>query len=202
MKKQGKIISFSTGKEITNKSREELDEEYFEENGFEFEGWEAEYELTEAEDWEGLINYYKSKIEKGQTEYCLRVANVYIEHLKQYQRAIDYLKPFHEKEPDIEAIKQEIELAQNFINQKSLKLTKADLKKGFNSDILRLFDFDSKMVSENKTFSQNLNMLFKKYAYVQVDTDNNIYAVTKENKKDFITNNYDSYITAYRQLNF
>ncbi len=202
MKKKSKIIPFATGKEVMNKSQEELEDEYFEEQGFEFEGWEAEYYLTEEEDWNGLIKYYKSKIEKGQTEYCIQVANVYIEHLKQYHKAIDYLKPFQEKEPEIEAITQEIELAQNFINQKSLKLTKQDLKKGFNSDILRLFDFDSKMISENKTFNQNLNILFKKYDYVQVDTNNNIYAVTKENKKDFITNNYDSYISAHGLLNF
>jgi len=48
---------------------------------------------------------------------------------------------------------------------------------------------------------QNLNMLFKKYEHVQVDTDNNIYAITKDTK-DFITNNYDSYTTAYDLLHF
>jgi len=201
MKKKGKIIPLYEISESSNKSQEELEDEYFEEQGFEFEGWEAEYELTEAEDWAGLISYYNSKIERGQTEYCLQSARIYTKQLKQYKKAIEYLMPFHKKEPEIETIKQEIELAQNFINKKSIKLTKQDLKRGFNSDILRLFDFDSKMVSETKTFNQNLNMLFKKYEHVQVDTDNNIYAITKDTK-DFITNNYDSYTTAYDLLHF
>jgi len=206
MNKKNKIISFSTGKEITNDKQEEFDNKFFEEDEYDFEEWEVEHALTEAEDWEGLIKYYQAKIDRCKSDYyietCVQLARVYTEKLKQYQKAIDYLIPYCEKEPDIKILKQEIELAKNFINKKIIKLTKKDLKIGFNSDILRLFDFDSKMASENKTFNQNLNMLFKKYEYVQVDTDNNIYAVTKENKKDFITNNYDSYISAHDLLNF
>jgi len=182
-------------------NKEKYTEEYFEEQGFEFEGWEAEYELTEAKDWEGLIEYYKTKIKQGQTGHCFQVARVYIENLHQYQKAIDFLKPFSQKEPDIEEIKQEIKLAQNFIDKKDIKLTKQDLTRGFNTDTLRLFDFDSKFASENKTFRQNLSSFFKKYEYIIVDTQNNIYAISK-NSKDFIRKNYDSYTTAYDLLNF
>ena len=147
--KKGKII------ELHPENKDKYSEEYFEEQGFEFEGWEAEYELTEAEDWEGLIKYYQAKIDRCKSDYyietCVQLARVYTQDLKQYQKAIDYLMPYHEKEPDIKIIKQEIELAQNFIDEKELKLTKQDLKRGFNSDILGIFDFDSKMVSEKKT---------------------------------------------------
>lgn len=202
MKKRTKIIPLHSDQSSVNKNFEEFEDEYFEEQGFEFEGWEAAYYLEEAEDWEGLINYYKAKVDKGQTEHCLQVANVYIENLKQYQKAIDYLKPFHEKNPEIKQIKQVIELAQNFIDKKPLKLTKKDLKKSSNSDYLLLFEFDTKIVSEGKTYSQKLNNLFKKYEYVEVDTDNNVYAVTKEGKKDFIVTNYDSYSTAHYLLNY
>ena len=197
--KKGNIIK------LHPENNDNYSEEYFEDLGFEFEGWEAEYALTEAKDWEGLIEYYQAKIDNSKSDYyvetCVQLARVYTEHLKQYQKAIDYLMPYYKKEPDIKIIKQEIELAQNFIDKKEIKLTKQDLKRGFNSDILRLFDFDSKMVSENKTFNQNLNIFFKKYDFVVVDTENNIYAIAKD-KKDFITNNYDSYTTAHDLLNF
>ena len=202
MKKKGKIIPLFKVSESSDKSQEELEDEYFERQGFEFEGWEAEYELRESEDWEGLIDYFTAKIKRGQTEHCLQIASIYIDDLKQYQKAINYLMPFHKKEPEIDEIKQTIELAQNFIDNKPLKLTKKDLKKISNSDYLRLFDFDSKMIPTGKTYTQNLNNLFKKYEYVQAETDNNIYAVTKENKKDFITNNYDSYSSAHYLLNY
>lgn len=202
MKKRGKIIPLHPDVVSGDKSFEELEDKYFEKQGFDFEGWETEYYLTEEEDWEGLISYYKALVDKGQTEHCLQVANVYTEHLKQYQKAIDYLMPFYKKEPEREEIKQEIELAQNFIDKKPLKLTKKDLKKSSNSDYLLLFEFDTKIVSEGKTYTQKLNNLFKKYEYVEVDTDNNVYAVTKEGKKDFVVNNYDSYSTAHYLLNY
>ncbi len=196
MKKKGRIIKL-----YTDENKNKYSEEYFEKQGFEFEGWEAEYELTEAKDWEGLIEYHNARIARGQTELCISVARIYTENLKQYQKAINYLKPFHEKHPENVTIKQEIELAQNFINKKEIKLTTQDLTRGFNSDILRLFDFDSKMASEKKTFKQNLRDFFKKYDYVTVDTENNINAIAK-NTKDFITRNYDSYTTAHDLLYF
>jgi len=197
MKKTGKIISFNTGKEIENKSQEELDEEYFEEQGFEFEGWEEEYELVEAEDWDGLIEYYNSKIERGQTEHCIQVADIYIEHFKQYQKAIDYLLPFYEKFPENETIKQEIELAQNFIAKKEIKLTKQQIQKSSSKDvdILGLFDEEEDYCGY-KDYKKRLNEIFKKYSYLVITTDNTIYGI-KGNTREKITKNREAYISAH-----
>ena len=94
MNKKSKIISFTTEKEIPDNKEEMLDAEYLEEED-DFEEWEAEYALTEAEDWEGLIKYYQVKIDNSKSNYyvetCVQIARVYTEELKQYQKAIDYL---------------------------------------------------------------------------------------------------------------
>jgi len=200
MNKKSKIISFTTGKEIPNNKEEMLDAEYLEEED-DFEEWEAEYALTEAEDWEGLIKYYQVKIDNSKSDYyveiCVQIARVYTEELKQYQKAIDYLKPYHEKEPDIEIIKNEITLAQNFIDKKEITLTKQQIQRcGSCDDMLGLFEDQVENYSESRDYKRYLNKLFKKYLHLAITTDNIIYGVN-QNRRKKITQNDEAYMTAH-----
>ena len=201
MNKKSKIISFTTGKEIPDNKEEMLDAEYLEEED-DFEEWEAEYALTEAEDWEGLIKYYQVKIDNSKSNYyvetCVQIARVYTEELKQYQKAIDYLKPYHEKEPDIEIIKNEITLAQNFIDKKEITLTKQQIQRCGSRDVdmLGLFDDQGENYSESRDYKRYLNKLFKKYLHLAITTDNIIYGVN-QNRREKITQNDEAYIIAH-----
>lgn len=206
MNKKRKIISFTTGKEITDNKDEVLDDEYFEEDEYDFEEWEVEYALTEAEDWEGLIEYYQAKIDNSKSDYyvetCVQLARIYTEELKQYQKAIDYLKPYHEKEPNIKIIKNEIALAQNLIDKKEITLTKQQIQRGGRDvDMLGLFDNQDENYSESRDYKRYLNKLFKKYSHLAITTDNIIYGVN-QNKREKITQNDEAYITAHDIYHF
>lgn len=155
---------------------------------------EIESNFIEQEDWEGLIIYYKEKLDKGQNGYCLKIASVYIRELKQYQKAIDFLLPFQQENPKEEAIKQEIQLAKNYLEEKEIKLQQKDFRLMGEDDMFRLF-FDELLMGTKKKFSTRLSELYKKYDYLSVDISDNIFGV-KNGKKELLNNQSGAYSTA------
>jgi len=174
------------GKTITlypkNIPSEEEWEKEFEEKYGDFEGWEEEHYLVEAEDWDGLIDYYKRRIAAGQEELCINVADVYID-IKEYDKAIGFLQPFLKKNPDNEFIQGTINKANNYKNKKEVLLTRKDFDLMYDTDLLQLFYDENREKINNKSFKANVSELFKKYEYLSVDIDNNIYGIKKEIKE-------------------
>jgi hypothetical protein len=188
--KKGKIIPLYP----KNIPSEQEWEKEFEEKYGDFEGWEEEYDLVEAEDWEGLIKYYQRRISAGQEELCINVADVYID-IKEYDKAIEFLQPFHKKEPDNDTIQGTINKALNYKSRKEVLLTRKDFDRMYGTDLLNLFYDENCEKINNKSFKANVNELFKKYEYLSVDIDNNIYGIKKE-IKELIKNEPRAYSTA------
>jgi len=183
------------GKTITlhpkNMPSEEEWEKEFEEKYGDFEGWEEEYDLIEAGDWEGLIGYYQRRITAGQEELCINVADVYID-MQEYDKAIEFLQPFLKKEPDNEVIQGTINKALNYKNKKEVLLTRKDFDLMYDTDLLHLFYDENWEKINNKSFKANVNELFKKYDYLSVDIDNNIFGI-KKGMKELIKNEPRAY---------
>jgi len=188
--KKTKIIPLYSKKENSNKATQKYDEEQYDD----FEGWEAEASYIDNEDWPGLIEYYKKEIANGQKELCIKVADVYID-IKEYQKAIEFLKPYYEEEPDEEVIRNTINTAQNYIDKKDVVLVRKNFNLMGEADMLRLFYDEYWRKINNKKFSTNLNELFKKYDYISVDIHDNIYGV-KNNNKEFLRNEDRAYSIA------
>jgi recombinational DNA repair protein RecT len=61
--------------------------------------------------------------------------------------------------------------------------------------MLNLFEDENYNKINNKSFKANLKELFKKYDYLSVDIDNNIYGIKKD-IKELIKNDPEAYSTA------
>jgi len=188
--KTTKIISLNSNQEILDKQADE----YYEQEGYDFEGWEEEGEYIDNEDWDGLLEYYQKKLENGQKDYCLKISGVYINELKQYQKAIDFLLPIQQENPREKAIGQEIGKARNYLENKEIKLQRKDFRLMGEDDMFRLF-FDELRTGKRKKFSERIDELYKKYDYLSVDINDNIYGVNN-GKKDLLHNEPEAYSIA------
>lgn len=85
--------------------KEEYEEMWGEEGDYneeyDVEEWEAEEELFDEEDWEGLVEYRRQKAEKypNDPEYQWGLGEAYVLN-KEYDKAIELLSELHTKEPD------------------------------------------------------------------------------------------------------
>jgi len=155
---------------------------------------EKENKLIKKRDWEGLIKYYKEKLAQGQKDYCFKISEVYITELKQYQKAIDFLLPIQQENPSEKSIQQEIQTAKNYLENKEIHLLRKDFHLMGEDDMFRLFFYELPS-GKKKKFSERLDELYKKYDFLSVDINNNIYGVTKD-KKVLLNNEYDAYFIA------
>ena len=85
------------------KSNNAINADYEPEN--DYEDWEADYELISKGDYAGLVKYREEIVKNNPSDFFSKyyLGEAYILN-KEFEKAIDYLTPLHNKEPDEENI--------------------------------------------------------------------------------------------------